>query len=621
MSAEFIAEEGVLKGLILALERGEEWTIGRDPNLCDIVVEDPKVERRHLVCRKSDEGYLIDNLVETNPVFVNNIPVVEPTLLKKDDIVKMGDSLFRFYPEGAPQEFGFEAPPPEEETPKEELPKEEAPKEELPKEDAAEKETSEEAALEEEALEGRETIFEEIEMAELPEMTIDLRPTTRFMLKVIAGPNTGAEFSLDLDRDYLIGTDTALCDVIFNDLSVSREHARLSISSEGIVIVEDLKSRNGVIVDGERIVDKKTLLANAVVGLGTSAFLLIDREAPSETITAPVFEAPSLEEEKVEEEVGVEKVVEEEKPKKPILPMGSLIISLIIGGLVVLLGIGMVSLLRVEEVEVAAPDYIAEMDEIIKNYPAVRYTYNKATNKLFLMGHVQTGVKHNELLYQLQGLPFIKAIDDNIVNDEAVWQEMNILLSKHAAFKGVSMHAPEPGVFVLNGYLQTEAQRADLMDYINIHFNYLNLLENRVVVEEEVMGEVASRLAQKGLSAVTAAFTNGELQLTGYIGSTQTFEYENLVDSFKEIPGVRSVRDYVVVVSPEQGVVDLNQRYPGRYRVTGYSKHGEVNINVVINGKILTRGDTLDDMTITSIQPNTIFLEKNLLKYKIEYNK
>ena len=37
------------------------------------------------------------------------------------------------------------------------------------------------------------------------------------------------------------------------------------------------------------------------------------------------------------------------------------------------------------------------------------------------------------------------------------------------------------------------------------------------------------------------------------------------------------------------------------------------------NGKIFTLGDTIDGMKTTSIEPDTILLEKDGLKYKINY--
>ncbi len=622
MSAEFIAEEGVLKGLILSLENGEEWSIGRDPEQVTLVVEDAQVARKHLVCRKTDAGYVIENLSD-RPILVNDLAIEGERLLQEGDRVTLGETVFHFYPEGAPPtasyepEYAFEVEgafldEEEEETFS-------APLEEESEEEEVEEVEEEEGEEEKEEELAREEIFEEMET---PDVTIDLTPTTRFVIKVIAGPNTGAEFALDSDRSYLVGTDPATCDLIFNDLSVSREHARLSIDPEGVVLVEDLDSRNGVVVDKERIVGSKQLAPNAVMALGTSAFLLIDREAPSETIMAPVFEAPPEQEEKsAEEELAEEPLGPAKKPSRPSLSAGTFILALIVAGFAVLFGIGMVSLLQTNEVVTEKKDYLGDIQDVLKEFPAVRSTYNPSSGKLFLMGHVETGVQLNELLYKLNGLTFIRGIDNNVVNDEAIWQEMNILMSKIPAFKGVNMHSPEAGVFVISGYLKTDKQAADLIDYLNVNFNYLNLLQNRVIVEQQIIDEVTAHLIQHGFGAVNVAFSTGELLLTGYVSSTQVYEYESLVESFEKIPGIRSIKNFVVAVSPEQGVIDLNKRYPGKYRVTGFSKHGDVNINVVINGRILTRGDQLDEMTITSIQPNAIFLEKEGLKYKIEYNK
>lgn len=197
-----------------------------------------------------------------------------------------------------------------------------------------------------------------------------------------------------------------------------------------------------------------------------------------------------------------------------------------------------------------------------------------------------------------------------------------MLLGKNAMWKGVSMHSPEPGVFVLTGYLQTPKQAASLVDYMNLNFPYVDRLKTFVIVEEDVIDEVHNMLIQNGFTGVTTAFTNGELTLTGYINSSSADLYYHLLEKLQIIPGVRQVKSYVVFLSPEKGVMDLNEKYPARFKVTGYATHCNVNINVVINGKIYSRGDLLEGgYRITSIQQNTIYLEKEGLKYKIEYNK
>jgi hypothetical protein len=57
-----------------------------------------------------------------------------------------------------------------------------------------------------------------------------------------------------------------------------------------------------------------------------------------------------------------------------------------------------------------------------------------------------------------------------------------------------------------------------------------------------------------------------------------------------------------------------------KYSVTGYSNFGN-SLTVVINGRILSPGDMLDGMTITSIKVNSVLLEKDGVKYRIDYSK
>lgn len=575
MVAQFIAEEGPLKGQMFSLEEGEEWIIGRDIDECNITLEDLSVSRKHLLCRKTKDGYFILNLSSTHPIQRNGKPVEKETKLADHDQVQIGASLFRFYLE-----------PPQE-------PLDLSGKQEVAVHD---------------------TIYQEIEEEE---PRIDFSVISRFLLKVIAGVNTGAEFALELGHDYVIGTDSTVCDILFHDLSVSKEHARISINNSGQIFIEDLNSRNGVLIDRELITGKKALLPNTIVTLGTTLFLIIDREKEAETIVAPtaLYEAPK----EAEKEVKEEMVIVEEKEKLPKVSSGPLIFSLIIIGLIVIFGVGVISLFQVKEVHQTPRDYMVELQKAFTNFPKVEYTFNSTTGKLFLVGHVATAVKKSELLYNLRGLDFIKGVEDNVVNDEAIWQETNILLSKNPDFKGVSMHSPEPGLFVLTGYLQTEKQAQDLSDYIHVNFNYLANLENRVVVEESVLKQISAVLLSKGYGAVDVTFVNGELLLTGFADFTQAEQLKTLEANFLTMPGVRYVKNFVVMVSPESGVVDLDKRFPNRYKVTGYSKKGNVNINVVVNGRILTRGDVLDDMIITSIQPKIIYFEKDGLIYKLNY--
>jgi hypothetical protein len=74
-----------------------------------------------------------------------------------------------------------------------------------------------------------------------------------------------------IDDEYTIGRLTSNA-IAINDASVSSRHARINRTKEGFVI-EDLKSRNGTFVNGERVNDGKRLLAdNDLVRLGKVLF-------------------------------------------------------------------------------------------------------------------------------------------------------------------------------------------------------------------------------------------------------------------------------------------------------------------------------------------------------------
>ena len=99
MAGKLIAEEGPLRELVLSFDEGDQWTIGRDPDACQLLVEDLSVSRQHLLCQRVSEGILASNLSHSNPTLVNDELLAEPRLLLEDDVVKIGNNTFRFYME------------------------------------------------------------------------------------------------------------------------------------------------------------------------------------------------------------------------------------------------------------------------------------------------------------------------------------------------------------------------------------------------------------------------------------------------------------------------------------------------------------------------------------------
>lgn len=787
MAAKLVAEEGTLKGLVLSLDEGEQWVIGRDPDVCQILVEDPSASRKHLICRTTPQGILVENLSLTNPTEINDEQVKEPRLLQNGDAVKIGDGLFRFYADaaahlfkeelkeeptdspqmvshvsideqnGAPhdaaqdskiapsessqppsqeggttavaiaaaataesQEHAREEPIEEPQASEEEKPAKEPPHEQQAEEHPLEEHQAAEHPVEEPSVEEQQaeehplgehqetehpiekpqaqepqvednksqqlvntesnkeppmealtleekleedkntkptpaatneddehhddTIFEEepSDRNALAEINFGLLDTGRWLLKVIGGPNNGAEFSMQSASTYVLGTDPNTCDIVFHDTSVSRQHARISINQDESLAIEDLKSRNGTIVDGEPLTGKRPLSPNTLVTLGTTSFVVYDREGEMQTIISPLM--PSIvkvlqsEEEKKETEKNTAPPESEASATPPItevpvaatpppappaepqhhITLGAFILIAILTGLFVIVGIGTSTLFKSEPIAVAqAIDPTQALDSALSKFPSVKYTFNKNTGQLLLVGHVLSSSDRSQLLYALQGLNFIKNLDDTgIVIDEYVWGEINQVISKNPEWKGITVMAPTPGHFVVSGYLKTRSQADHLSEYLSANFPYPDLLEKRVVVDEEIVSSINNILLSHNIRNVTVKLDNGEITLTGSVSVGAGGGINAVIPEIKAVRGVRSVRNLAIEVAQDQSMINLSDKY----EVSGVSNQAG-KLSVVINGRILMKGDVLDGMTITNIQANSVFLEKQGVKYRIDFNR
>jgi len=75
---------------------------------------------------------------------------------------------------------------------------------------------------------------------------------------------------------FIVGRE-ADCELVVDDALVSRRHARLVHTDDGLV-VEDLGSRNGVYVNQARIKTPTLLAHGDVIGFGLKSFEVIDLE-------------------------------------------------------------------------------------------------------------------------------------------------------------------------------------------------------------------------------------------------------------------------------------------------------------------------------------------------------
>ena len=490
-----------------------------------------------------------------NPTLINDQITNEETLLKKNDRVKIGDTTFLFSEQEAPESTipvkkgkkskgGYDDIFGDIETP--ELPPQPEPIEadleaKIPEEPIKEQEFPPTAY---------DTIFEDI--GEAPELPFNLLSESPLVLKVIGGPNAGAEIGLEKGKSYTIGKDSNTCDIVFQDLSVSRNHARLSISPEGILELEDLGSKNGTMVNNAPMPEKRAITSQDTISMGTTIFLILDREAAQETIYAPrmpVYEekapAPAIEtkaEEKPARDWKTQKI-----PGKHLIFAGSFLMIFLI------MFLSFFSLFKSEQIEVSFKEPQEHIQEALAKFTGVHYSYNPASGKLFLAGHVLTAIDYQEMRYNLSLIDAIMNTEDNVVIDEYVWKTMTDVLTANAGWRGVTITSPEPGQFLVHGYVQTIEQAALLADYMNVNFPYPDRLQNKVVVEDNLNIQIQSLLQARGFSAVSFQLSAGDLVLVGRYSDKLEKEYQEIISELNKLDGIQGIKNFAIASSALAG--------------------------------------------------------------------
>lgn len=609
MPMYLIAEEGPHRGSLLDLESGGEWTIGRDPDTSDFIIEDPTVSRKAARLNKTPDGIYLKNLSKVNPTLINDDEVLEETLLKEGDRIQIGNTVFLYSEKarGGYDDLFNDSEVSEEEdvTPE--------PTEEPQKGAIEPEELRVPPAPLTPEMTAYDTIFEDTGTEE--ELPFSLASEPPLMLKVIAGPNAGAEISLEKGRVYTLGKDPQSCDIVFQDMSVSRNHARMGVSADGIIDLEDLGSKNGTAVNGALISERVAVTPQDLVALGTTIFMIIDREAPQETIYSPI--TPSYEPPKEEEEQAAAPVVEETNWKQQPIPMKYLVLGGSAAAILLIMFVSFFSLFKSKGIEIVQKEPVSEIRDALAKFEDVQFSYNPGSGKLFLAGHVLTSVDYQEMRYRLSQIGFVLSVEDNVVIDEGVWKTMNDVISNRPAWRGVSVHAPKAGQFVVRGYVATPEEATQLSEDLTVNFPYLDRLDNQVIVQEVLDTQVEAMIGARNLGAVTFQLSNGQLVLAGRYSETMESEFEALVKQLNAVKGITSVKNFAVATHPSEAGIDLSSQF----QVSGTSTYDGRGYTVVLNGKIYTLGDQVDGMKITSIDPNKILLEKDGLRYKIDYRR
>ncbi|MFO0936078.1 MAG: SpoIIE family protein phosphatase [Gemmataceae bacterium] len=83
------------------LLEGDQFVLGRDPELCNLHIPNQTVSKKHAQITRSNGVYIIEDLKSRNHTFINNREAAAPTVLKNDDRIKICDFIFRFVDERA----------------------------------------------------------------------------------------------------------------------------------------------------------------------------------------------------------------------------------------------------------------------------------------------------------------------------------------------------------------------------------------------------------------------------------------------------------------------------------------------------------------------------------------
>ncbi len=94
------------------------------------------------------------------------------------------------------------------------------------------------------------------------------------LLKIISGPDTGSEFSINPGYNYYIGRDDNCCQIVLNDPEVSRQHAILSVQADGKFYLSDNNSSNGTFVNNKPISTSVAINPDTSFSVGSTTIMV-----------------------------------------------------------------------------------------------------------------------------------------------------------------------------------------------------------------------------------------------------------------------------------------------------------------------------------------------------------
>jgi pSer/pThr/pTyr-binding forkhead associated (FHA) protein/thioredoxin reductase/NAD-dependent dihydropyrimidine dehydrogenase PreA subunit len=288
-------KQGPQQGLRFELSQ-DRITFGRDPS-SDVVISDPRASWEHFIIERAGTGYVVVDAGSRNGTYIGDdlTPVTVPEPLGWKSSIWFGDTELvvqidqhaQSSPARAPKvsvDKTSEMDPSAALAMLEEIRRRQEAGEASPRARAAARANPAEIweGVRDESVVVDEHLNDD-DFASFPESF-----RLRARLVFLAGPHEGRQVYLG-SRPTGLGRD-AEQDVILDDDLCSRAHARVERTDAGAYTLEDLGSRNGVMLNGRRIEKKRVLQHRSLITIGQSVIefraALIDEktENPLKTV-------------------------------------------------------------------------------------------------------------------------------------------------------------------------------------------------------------------------------------------------------------------------------------------------------------------------------------------------
>ena len=105
------------------------------------------------------------------------------------------------------------------------------------------------------------------------------------LIQAVKGPTPGVQTMLD-QADTILGRHPN-CQIVLDAAAVSRHHARI-VREDGQFLIEDLGSRNGTLINGEKIEGRQTLQNGDRIVICDLSFDFF-HNTPSEMLAGPAL--------------------------------------------------------------------------------------------------------------------------------------------------------------------------------------------------------------------------------------------------------------------------------------------------------------------------------------------